>query len=292
MTKGSPARHRVRRPAVPASNRPVRQSGMDHGALVLRRRRPTRCPAASSPPSVAPTPSRPPACAAPPTRPAPDAVGRAEAGPALARGPGSARRMFERGRFRVRPTQAGRALYPEAKTALAALERAAHVDPAAVQGGRARELRHCAPRATPRASSSSRACSPPSANADPDAHVTAEVVNSPGVLGLLADGTVEIGFVEGLTRSTGLETLVLRTRRARGRRGRLSPLGPDGGGHAVRPAPRALLHPRATSGHPRGHRHGAPWPATAWSSCPPSRRRARRASSEPCSGAASRSSRG
>ena len=115
--------------------------------------------------------------------------------------------LFERGRFGVRPTDAGRVLYPEAKTALAALERAADVVRRLQQAERG-ELSLAASHTTgefllPGLLAAFRA-------AEVEAHVTVEIVNSPGVLALLGDGSVDVGFVEGLDPLDGLETLVLR----------------------------------------------------------------------------------
>lgn len=114
--------------------------------------------------------------------------------------------LLSRGRFGVRPTDAGRALYPEARQALDTLMRAESMfsgearlqleelfvaashtigeylvpgwlDGFRRQGGRLR------------------------------AHL--EIVNSPGVLRALRAGDVQIGFVEGLDSVTDLDTLVL-----------------------------------------------------------------------------------
>jgi DNA-binding transcriptional LysR family regulator len=115
--------------------------------------------------------------------------------------------LFERGRFGVRPTEAGRALYPEAKTALAALDRAAEVIRRLQEAERG-SLTLAASHTTgefllPGLLAAFRAV-------DADAHVTVEIVNSPGVLRLLAERAVDVGFVEGLDALDGLETVVLR----------------------------------------------------------------------------------
>jgi DNA-binding transcriptional LysR family regulator len=115
--------------------------------------------------------------------------------------------LFERGRYGVRPTEAGRALYPEAKAALAALDRAGQVMRRVRQAERG-SLSLAASHTTgefllPGLLAAFRA-------ADAEAHVTVEIVNSPGVLERVTDGAVDIGFVEGLDPLDGLETLVLR----------------------------------------------------------------------------------
>ena len=115
--------------------------------------------------------------------------------------------LFERGRFGVRPTAAGRVLYPEAKQALAALAHAQSV---------LFEHRDVIDRALALASSHTigefllpswlaafRAAELPEMRAQ------VEIVNSPGVLQSVRDHEVQIGFVEGLDPLDGYETLTV-----------------------------------------------------------------------------------
>lgn len=116
--------------------------------------------------------------------------------------------LLERSRVGVRPTDAGRGLYPEAKQALAALERAAGVVAEASETAR-HDLRLAASHtigefllpgwlATFRADVQ-----------DARLHIQVDVVNSPGVLSELRAGAVEVGFVEGLDSVAGFEALTL-----------------------------------------------------------------------------------
>lgn len=114
--------------------------------------------------------------------------------------------LLERGRFGVRPTDAGRLLYPEAKRALAALARAA--DAVGTAGAHTPSLRLAASHTVgefllPQWLAALRAGAP----APPRAHV--EVTNSQTVLGLLRDGRVEIGFIESLDTIEGFEELTV-----------------------------------------------------------------------------------
>jgi DNA-binding transcriptional LysR family regulator len=116
-------------------------------------------------------------------------------------------RLLDRGRFGVRPTPAGRLLYPEAKHALAALRRAEDVlveqrDPAA------RALSLAASHTIgefllPGWLASFRF-------SHPRMRAQVEIVNSRGVLLALREGEVEIGFVESGDVLEGLEQLTLR----------------------------------------------------------------------------------
>src|SRR5579875_326921 len=97
--------------------------------------------------------------------------------------------LLERGRFGVRPTAAGRLLYPEAKQALAALQRADHALAAH------REVaRHAL--ALFRLQ-------------EPELRAQVEIVNSRGVLRAVRERSVQIGFVEGLDDLEGFETLTV-----------------------------------------------------------------------------------
>jgi DNA-binding transcriptional LysR family regulator len=113
--------------------------------------------------------------------------------------------LLERGRAGVAPTEAGRLLYPEAKQALAALERAARVVAGAREDAR-RDLRLAASHtigefllpgwlATFRAGG--------------DWHVQVDVTNSPAVLAAVRDGRAEVGFVEGNDALDDFDVLTL-----------------------------------------------------------------------------------
>jgi len=119
--------------------------------------------------------------------------------------------LFERGRFGVRPTPAGRLLYPEAKHALAALAHAQNV---------LGEHRDVIDRAlTLAASHTIGEFLLPSwlsffrVGEAPEMRAQVEIINSPGVLKLVRDREVQIGFVEGLDSLEGYETLVVRRER-------------------------------------------------------------------------------
>lgn len=114
--------------------------------------------------------------------------------------------LLDRGRFGVRPTDAGRTLYPEAKQALDALARAE-----ALLTDRAQEqLEKLSLAAShtigefllPTWLGSMRLVLGPLR-----AHI--DVVNSQGVLRRVREGQAQVGFVEGLDSLTGLETLDL-----------------------------------------------------------------------------------
>jgi DNA-binding transcriptional LysR family regulator len=116
--------------------------------------------------------------------------------------------LLERGRHGVRPTEAGRLLYPEAKQALAALRRAATVIADASHQAR-HALRLAASHTIgefllPGWLATFRASAP-----DAHLHVQVDVVNSPGVLAEVRSGAAEIGFVEGIDPLRGFETIAL-----------------------------------------------------------------------------------
>jgi DNA-binding transcriptional LysR family regulator len=113
--------------------------------------------------------------------------------------------LLERGRFGVRPTAAGRLLYPEARAALDALARAEAV--LSGERDRAPVLSLAASHTIgefllPGWLSAFRAVAG-------DVRARVDVVNSAAVLGAVRDGEAEIGFVEGLDRLDGLETIDL-----------------------------------------------------------------------------------
>jgi DNA-binding transcriptional LysR family regulator len=112
--------------------------------------------------------------------------------------------LLERGRAGVRPTDAGRTLYPDAKEALMVLARAEDRLRAAGDAAAA-TLRLAASHTIggfllPRWLSQFRAQAP-------EVHPQVEVVNSPGVLRLVRAGDAEVGFVEGSDDLTGLDRL-------------------------------------------------------------------------------------
>jgi len=114
--------------------------------------------------------------------------------------------LFERGRFGVRPTAAGRLLYPESKQALAALQHAQDV---------LADHRDLASRALALAAShtigefllpgwlaSFRL-------EQPEMRAQVEIVNSPGVLHAVREHEAQIGFVEGVDDLDGYDTLTV-----------------------------------------------------------------------------------
>ena len=115
-------------------------------------------------------------------------------------------RLFERGRFGVRPTELGRAMYPAAKRALEALDQVAE----AVTGSRAQgslDLRLSA-------SHTIGEFLLPGWLTDfrrdrPDIHPQLEIVNSLGVIDAIRENRSEIGFVEGLDAPDGVQTLTV-----------------------------------------------------------------------------------
>jgi DNA-binding transcriptional LysR family regulator len=112
--------------------------------------------------------------------------------------------LLERGRGGVRPTAAGRALYPEARAALAALERArravADADPASALAVAASHT--VAGYLLPGWLAGFRA-------ERGTLRIAVEVVNSPGVLAAVRAGRAELGFVEGTEELDGLESQLL-----------------------------------------------------------------------------------
>jgi DNA-binding transcriptional LysR family regulator len=116
--------------------------------------------------------------------------------------------LLKRGRFGVRPTDAGRLLYPEAKHALSALARASSV-----------VNRHAATAPTLQLAASHTtggfllpgwlAAFRLRESVPQRPHV--EIVHSHGVLALIRDGHAEIGFIESLEPVDGLESVTLRS---------------------------------------------------------------------------------
>ena len=114
--------------------------------------------------------------------------------------------LFERGRFGMRPTAAGKLLYPEAKQALSALRRAEEA--VREHEGAARRM------ITVAASHTVGEFLLPGWMADfrrdhDEARAQVEIVHSPGVLDAVRQGHVQIGFVEGTDDLTGFDTLVV-----------------------------------------------------------------------------------
>ena len=115
-------------------------------------------------------------------------------------------RLFERGRFGVRPTELGRTVYPAAKRALEALDGVAQVV----------ELSRAAGSMDLRLSASHTVGEflLPGWLADfrrerPEVHPQLEIVNSQGVIDAIREHRSEIGFIEGPDAPAGLQTLVV-----------------------------------------------------------------------------------
>jgi DNA-binding transcriptional LysR family regulator len=113
-------------------------------------------------------------------------------------------RLFDRGRFGVRPTESARALYPEARQALDALRRAER----AVTGFDGTSLRVAA------SFTVGEFLLPAWLGAfrlqEPDLRVRVDVTHSPSVLRELRDGRADVGFVEGLDPLDGFRHRTLR----------------------------------------------------------------------------------
>jgi DNA-binding transcriptional LysR family regulator len=114
--------------------------------------------------------------------------------------------LLERGRFGARPTELGRVIYLPAKQALAQLESVTQAA-AASHAGSSVTLRLSASHTIgefllPDWLSEFRA-------ERPDVYPQLEIVNSLGVLDAIRDGRSDIGFVEGLDRLEGLESLTV-----------------------------------------------------------------------------------
>lgn len=117
-------------------------------------------------------------------------------------------RLLERNRNGVRPTKAGRVLYPEAKQALAALTRAAAALEAATDTER-HVLRLAASHTIGEFLLPNWLAGFRAADRDPSLRAEVDIVNSPGVLGLVRGGSLAIGFVEGPDALDGIEALTL-----------------------------------------------------------------------------------
>lgn len=115
-------------------------------------------------------------------------------------------RLLERGRFGVRPTELGRAVYPAAKRALEALDQVAEtIERSRIQGSLDLRLS---------ASHTIGEFLLPGWLADfrrdrPDIHPQLEVINSRGVIDAIRENRSEIGFVEGLDEPDGVQTLTV-----------------------------------------------------------------------------------
>lgn len=115
--------------------------------------------------------------------------------------------LLERGRFGVRPTEAGRVLYPEAKQALAALH--------AAEKALADHRVHAGESLSLAASHTIGEFLLPAWLAGfravaPAVHAQVAIVNSAGVLDALRARDAEIGFVEGLDPLQGLDLLTVQ----------------------------------------------------------------------------------
>jgi DNA-binding transcriptional LysR family regulator len=116
------------------------------------------------------------------------------------------RPLLERGRSGVRPTAAGRALYPEARAALAALDRARRsvADADTTSALQVAASHTVAGYLLPGWLAGFRA-------ERGTLRIAVEVVNSPGVLAAVRGGRAELGFVEGVDSLDGLESQMLLT---------------------------------------------------------------------------------
>lgn len=112
--------------------------------------------------------------------------------------------LLERGRTGVCPTDAGRALYPEAKEALAALTRAAAAADAAREQGR-QALRLVASHTIGAFLLPGWLAGFRAADRSPALRTEIGIVNSPRVLAAVRDGEAAIGFVEGVDPLDGFE---------------------------------------------------------------------------------------
>ncbi len=114
--------------------------------------------------------------------------------------------LLERGRSGVRPTAAGRALYPEARAALAALDRARRsvADADTTSALQVAASHTVAGYLLPGWLAGFRA-------ERGTLRIAVEVVNSPGVLAAVRGGRAELGFVEGIDSLNGLESQMLLT---------------------------------------------------------------------------------
>ncbi len=115
-------------------------------------------------------------------------------------------RLFERGRFGVRPTELGRTVYPAAKRALEALDSVAQLVELSRAAG-SMDLRLSA-------SHTIGEFLLPGWLADfrrerPEVHPQLEIVNSQGVIDAIREDRSEIGFIEGPGSPAGLHTLAV-----------------------------------------------------------------------------------
>lgn len=110
--------------------------------------------------------------------------------------------LLSRGRFGVRLTDDGRALYPEARLALDMLAAAERSISTARES---RPLRLAASHTVGECVLPAMLADFRSANVDLHPHV--DVVNSPAAIGAVKDGTADVGFVEGLDPLDGLDVL-------------------------------------------------------------------------------------
>ncbi|HEX7300345.1 MAG TPA: LysR family transcriptional regulator [Solirubrobacteraceae bacterium] len=116
--------------------------------------------------------------------------------------------LFERGRHGVRPTEFGRLLYPEAKQALTALGRAAAAVEAAT-AARRHVLRLAASHTIGEFLLPGWLAQFRAADGNPMLRAEVDIVNSPGVLDRLRNGSADLGFVEGLDSLEGVESHTL-----------------------------------------------------------------------------------
>jgi DNA-binding transcriptional LysR family regulator len=114
--------------------------------------------------------------------------------------------LFERGRFGLRSTEAGRLLYPEARQALLALARAREAV-ASVRDADAHRLSLAASHTIgefllPAWLAAFR-------RHQPAVLAQVDIVNSPGVIAAVRDHRADVGFVEGLDHLPGLDAITV-----------------------------------------------------------------------------------
>lgn len=114
--------------------------------------------------------------------------------------------LLERGRFGVRPTELGRALYPQAKQALASLDAVAQLADSSHKKGMA-ELRLISSLTIGEFLLPGWLAQFRQVRADVEPQL--EIINSRGVLDAVRDGRHDIGFVEGPEPLEGLQSLTI-----------------------------------------------------------------------------------
>ena len=155
--------------------------------------------------------------------------------------------LFERGRFGLRATPAAQLLYPDAKQAIAALERAAATMAQHV-GTQAQLLTIAASHTTgefllPEWLGAFRITAP-------QTRAQVDITNSTAVVAAVRDGAVDVGFVEGRDALDGLEALTVHRDEIVVVVAAQPPLGQAPRGRRPRAARRVLHHPRGRAPGP------------------------------------------